>query len=132
MLENLVGAGKGVTILARLNEFDEFKKTFVKYQIAFGLIGYQVYFRYKPIESSFAQIKTDQESMVASVTLNSRLPADIKQFQDIRKSAKHEAIHLLIERLESLARSRYTGSLDIYEAVEELVVKLESLIPDRR
>jgi len=48
-----------------------------------------------------------------------------------KKFAKHEAIHLLISKFDELARRRYVASSDdIYRANEELVIKLEKLIPD--
>jgi len=43
-------------------------------------------------------------------------------------SAKHEAIHLLLCRLENNAKWRYISKEEVDEAVEELVVKLEELI----
>lgn len=66
--------------------------------------------------------------MVATVRLNSKLPKKDKAFKDIKTSAKHEALHLLVMRLDHRARCRYLGEEEIYEAVEELVTKLEGLI----
>ncbi|GAG86724.1 unnamed protein product, partial [marine sediment metagenome] len=40
----------------------------------FGLTGYKAYFKYEEIDSSFASIKINQGDMVATVTLNSKLP----------------------------------------------------------
>ena len=67
--------------------------------------------------------------MVATVRLNSELPGKDKPFKDVRTSAKHEAIHLLISRLEKNGRYRYIAENEIYEATEELVIRLEGLIP---
>ena len=66
--------------------------------------------------------------MVATVRLNSKLPNKDKPFKDIKGSAKHEALHLLVGRLEQNGRYRFTSENEIYESVEELVFKLESLI----
>ena len=56
------------------------------------------------------------------------LPDKDKPFKDIKRSAKHEALHLLLQRLEHRAQCRYVAEEEIYEAVEELVFKLEELI----
>jgi len=109
-------------------EFKDFQKYFKEYQQKFGLTGYQVYFKYEPLDDgSFAQIVNDRNQS-ATVTLNSSLPDRSKPFKDVRRSAKHEAIHLLLWRLENNAKWRYASKEEIDEAVEELVYKLEKLI----
>lgn len=109
-------------------DFVEFQKHFKKYQQLFGLTGYKVYFKYEPLENCFARLVVTQSDMVATVRLNSELPDRDKPFKDIKRSAKHEAIHLLLSRLEHRACSRYVVEEEIYESVEELVFKLEELI----
>lgn len=114
-----------------IKDFDLFKRTFTKYQEGFGLLGYTVYLKYEPIESGeFANITVSQDEMVATVRLNSKLGKEDKQFKHVELSAKHEATHLLLNRLEYLARCRYyIGSDDISEECESLVNKLCRLIP---
>ena len=109
-------------------DFTSFKKWFTYYQKLFGLTGYKVYFKYEPLEESFASITCTTGDMVATIRLNSKLPDKDKPFKDVKRSAKHEAIHLLLMRLENNARYRYSTSGEIYEAVEEIVFKLEDLI----
>lgn len=107
-------------------DFVLFKETFTNYQKLFGLTGYKVYFKYEPIDKDcYADITTNQNSMVATVRLNS----DGKdEFRNVKQSAKHEAIHLLLYRLEHLTISRFLHEEEESEAVEELVFKLEGLI----
>ena len=112
-----------------MKEFEEFKKTFIYYQKLLGLTGYKVYFKHEPIEEGFANITINQEDMVATIRLNSELPDDDKPHSDVKCSAKHEALHLLLARLENRACERYVRYGDIYESVEEIVFKLEDLIP---
>ena len=109
-------------------DFVTFRKCFEDYQQRFGLTGYKVYFKYEPLERSFAEISSTQNDMVATVRLNSKLPSKDTAFKDIKRSAKHEALHLLVQRLEHRARCRHVADEEIYEAVEELVNKLEGLI----
>ena len=111
-----------------MTNFELFQKDFNKWRYHFGLTGYKVYFKYEPLENSFADIHINQGEMVAIVTLNSKLPEKDKPFKHIKRSAKHEALHLLVGRLEQNARFRYSSENEIYEATEELVFKLEELV----
>ncbi len=109
-------------------DFELFQREFKKWQEKFGLIGYRVYFKHEVLEGEFANITVTQGDMVATVRLNSKLLAKDEPFKDIKSSAKHEAIHLLLIRLETLALSRHATSGEIYEASEELTRKFECLI----
>jgi hypothetical protein len=109
-------------------DFADFQKYFKHYQKQFGLTGYKVYFKHEPLAGSFAEVTLNQTDMVATVRLNSKLPSKDILFRNVRQSAKHEALHLMLSRLEARAVSRYISSDEICEAVEELVFKLEDLI----
>ncbi len=111
-----------------MNEFQEFQKEFKKWQQKFGCIGYKVYFKFEPLDKDcYADIIVDQSQMVATARLNKSV--DKAQQRDVKQSAKHEAIHLLLMKLQRLAMCRYLFESDISEATEELVFKLEELIP---
>ena len=110
-------------------DFELFQKEFKRHQKLFGLTGYETYFKHEARESGYAAICINHEDMVATVTLNSDIPDKHKPQHDIRKSAKHEAIHLLIGRLEQYGADRYLTRDIHYEASEELVNKLMNLIP---
>ncbi len=109
-------------------DFELFQKEFKKWQYRFGLTGYQVYFKYEPLDDSFADISLNQNERVVTIRLNSTLPDKDKPYKDVARSAKHEAIHLLLGELEYKAKSRYVSPEEIYEVIEELVFKLEELI----
>ncbi len=112
-----------------MSRFKEFVRWFTLYQKYLGLNGYKAYLKTEPLADSFADITVDQDGMVATVRLNNSLSDKEKPYQDIHGSAKHEALHLLVGRLVDYARSRYISSIDIQEAEEELVRRLEQLIP---
>ena len=111
-----------------MNDFKEFQKWFNFYQAKFGLTGYKVYFKHEPLENSFADITFNLLDMVATVRLNSVLLDKDKGHSSSKTSAKHEALHLLVGRLEQNGRYRYTSENELYETTEELVRKLEGLI----
>lgn len=110
-------------------DFEQFQREFEKRQKQFGLLGYRCFFKYEPLEDCFANISIGQDNATATVCLNSKLPKEDMPFRDPKRHAKHEAIHLLTSRLESLAKARYVSRQEIYEAWEELTRKLEVLIP---
>ena len=109
-------------------DFELFRKEFTKWQNMFGLNGWKVYFKHEPLEGCFASIHNDLDCMVSTVTLNSVVQDKDKPFKNIKQSAKHEAIHLLLARLELNGMARFSSSADIYESCEELVHKLEGLL----
>ena len=111
-------------------DFLKFQKIFKSYQRLFGLTGYKVYFKYEPIENCFANISTNHPDMTATVRLNSKVPNGEKPYRNVYVSAKHEALHLLLNSLEDKALNRHAQRDEVFEAVEEAVHKLEALIPD--
>lgn len=111
-------------------DFIEFQKHFKHYQQLFGLTGYKVYFKYEPMSNCFAGIDINLSEMVATVRLNSKLPDKDKPFKHIKQSAKHEALHLLVGRLERNGHYRWSSENEMDEATEELVFKLEELIKE--
>ena len=114
-----------------LEDFDLFQKTFVAYQVKFGLTGYKVYLEHGPLEDGdFGAIVVNQEDMTATVRLSSNLSKKSKMVKDPARTAKHEAVHLLIGRLVELCKERFVSPSEIHEASEELAIKLEVLIPD--
>lgn len=111
-------------------DFPLFQKEFKRWQQRFGLTGYEVHFKYEPIDDAFAEISLDQEEMTATVRLNSKLSDKDKPHKDIKRDAKHEALHLLSGRLQADGKERFISATEIYEATEELVNRLMGLIND--
>lgn len=111
-----------------MTDFKLFQKCFKEYQERFGLNGYRVYFKHMPLEGRYACIVIGASYRVATASLNSELTDEEKLFKDIKRDARHEALHLLIYGMEDLAKSRFLGEWAVDEASEELVNKLEKLI----
>uniref|UniRef100_A0A6M3J8V3 Uncharacterized protein n=2 Tax=viral metagenome TaxID=1070528 RepID=A0A6M3J8V3_9ZZZZ len=120
----------GLSSTEKPDRFVEFKKYFLTYQKLFGLNGYKIYFKEESLDDDFADILINQAGMVVTVRFNASLSGEDKPFQDIHSNAKHEALHLLLGRLSGLAQYRYATKADVCEAEEELVRRLETLIPD--
>lgn len=113
--------------MKKQSDFEIFKKEFTKWQNRFGLSGWKIFFYHVELKDCYANITPDVENMVATVRLNSKVVKGDK-YRDVKKSAKHEALHLLIMKLEACGRWRYVNEDEITESSEELVHKLEGLI----
>ena len=111
-----------------MNEFKEFQKHFLKYQKLFGLTGYKIYFKHELLNAGYANITVNQGDMVATISLDNNISKEDRKLRSVKENAKHEAIHLLLMKLENRAMDRYVRPEEIDEAVEELVFKLEDLI----
>ena len=109
-------------------QFEEFKAEFKKWQEKFGLNGYQVYFKHCQLDNDFAQISRTQNSMVATVSLANSVEGDDAKFLDVKNSARHEAVHLLLSKLSDCASCRYVTEDGIYEAEEEAVNRIMSVL----
>ncbi len=109
-------------------DFEQFQKHFRYYQNLFNLSGYKIYFKHEPLERCFAEIDIAHETMIATVSLNSELEEDCKEFLDIKQSARHEALHLLLGRMKWLACQRNITADELYTAEEEAVHRLEAVI----
>jgi hypothetical protein len=102
-----------------------FKHEFIKYQKLFGLTGWDVKFTIKEMATSLAQICYVSNDCMAEVSLNSSFPVG----SNIKKTAKHEAMHLLLARYDYLASARYINPEELTQANEEVTVKLIDIIP---
>ena len=122
------GVGEGMKAKPS-KDFEIFKREFTKCQKRFGLNDYKVYFKHEACGSdNYAQIITNQPCMVATVTLNTNLTAVDKRLGNVKETAKHEACHLLVYRLENIAICRYIDESEIIEATEALVRRIQGLI----
>ena len=110
-------------------EFEFFKAAFEKYRTLFGLSDWQIHYEYKPLEGLFSCVDTDRTARLAIVALNSEVPEEAKEHNDIVQHARHEAIHLLLAKIKELGLDRHLRDGEMSEAVEEVVVRLTDIIP---
>jgi hypothetical protein len=109
-------------------QFKEFKDTFTKYQKLLGLTGTMVHFRHEMLDDVHADICVNSEACVAVVRYNKDLPDENATECFPSRTAKHEVIHLLTDRLENCAYKRFTSKDEIKTAVEDIANRLEDLI----
>jgi len=106
--------------------FDAYKKYFRKYQERFGLDGYKVEFACRKLKDSCGEIEVWYHDALAKTTVSRCTHPG----RPVRVTAKHEALHLLLARFAEGAFNRYTTKDELESAEEEVIHKLERLIPN--
>lgn len=81
-------------------DFENFKKEFLKWVDLFGLKDWETYFCCVPLGESYAEISADAPNCVTTLFFNSDLPDGLAG-KNPKLCGKHEAIHLLLARLQS-------------------------------
>lgn len=103
--------------------FDGFKKEFRRWQHLLQLDGYNVYFDFKNLGGKWSTIEMSEENKMATVSVDRK---DILKAP--KTTAKHEALHLLFNKLVALAKKRFADEDEIYEEWEKLVNVLEKVL----
>ena len=109
--------------------FNRFKKAFVYWQGRLGLTQYRVSFTHEFDPENYAEITVRQLEKSVTVLLTTELTGLSADSQENPEDhAKHEAIHLLLSRLEFLGCCRYIEGTDLKEEAEAIVVRLEKVL----
>ena len=83
--------------LSKAQAFILFKHEFAKWIVSFGLNHYDIVFKHCKLNNEYAEITVrERETKIADVSLCT----SVVDRQEIIDTAKHEAIHLLLSRLE--------------------------------
>lgn len=106
-----------------------FREAFIYYRDLFGLKQYRVDFIQEDIGLDYAQIRIGEEQKIAVVVLNTYFRSDVIGTDPGPVAhARHECMHLLLNRLSWLATLRYLSEEDIKEEDEALAVILTRAI----
>jgi hypothetical protein len=108
-------------------DFKLFVSEFKKWIDILNLHDWRVGFFHQEIGANFAEIECDHEFHIATVYLNKSL--DDVEKQDIKKTAKHEALHLFFSGLRAIAlyKSKRQREFDVEIEEERLVVLLTNV-----
>lgn len=110
-------------------DFNLFKKTFLYWQHKLGLTHYEVIFKHEHIqEDTWADILINEDGKIATVRFNTSYGDYCKAELNPARSGRHEAIHLLINRLGWLGSCRYIETSDLNEENEAIVRRLEKVL----
>jgi len=102
-------------------EYEIFQKEFNRLIKLFGLIYYDITFTHKIDDNNYASITVDEESKRATVNFTTYLSRDELSDFNPKRIGRHEASHLLINRLGWLGEKRYATESEIDEEEEKIV-----------
>lgn len=106
-------------------QFVKYQKHVLEFIELLGLTEWKIYFKhYCEGESCFAECWTDYNNMVASFRLAKKLPKECAGDINIRGSALHESLHLLLTPLRDLAGNRFITEDQLIQADEIIVNRL--------
>ena len=112
--------------------FETFKKECEYWIKRFQLNGWKVEYVHAKLEDEvLGTLESNLDGYVALITFTTNIfdnGSDTTLEENIRETAKHEVIHLLLSRLSLMGKTRFTESKGYISAEEELVRKLEKII----
>ncbi len=107
-----------------MKEYEDFKKECLRIQKEWGLGGWEIMFDHYKSNKAYAYVNTDNKNHKAMITFTGTKD----DWTDMKKTAKHEMLHIVLARLTGLAEERYTRLDEIIEAEEEVVQILLKLL----
>ncbi len=110
-------------------DFARFKKEFLRWVGIFGLKDYRLVFRHLELKDDFASININEEGKLAIVKLATGFEKESDDgWVSPEHHARHEAIHLLLNRFDYLARARVCSQSEITEENETITRILEKVL----
>lgn len=108
-----------------VKQFEEFKNEILRLQPILGLNRWKIYFEHKKIdEGVFARTHYKRAGAVTNIQFN--LHTNDNRI-DIKQTAKHECLHLLLADLFSIAENREFDYNDLEKSEEQVIRILEKL-----
>ena len=109
--------------------FEIFKKECERWQKAFGLLNWEFNFYHsKEDERSIATTECDNDNRVAFITLNTGLEdVEITNYE-IKKSAFHEVMEVLLYSIRYIAEERYVNECEIDTEIHNIIRTLEHVV----
>jgi hypothetical protein len=110
--------------MVQLNQthFKTFKAECERLVSSLGLHDWRVYYRFEKVDGGLAACETIWEGKVATITLNPEQENCSKGEVDVKRTARHEVIHLLLGELRALNGKRLVTEGQ-WEAAEHAVVR---------
>ena len=94
-----------------------------------GLHGWRVYYEFKRLNDSFGRCQWKFEGRVATITLANDFPKPFSSLEEqIKETALHECIELLLSPISDLATSRGFCQAEFDREVHAIIRTLEKLL----
>lgn len=109
-------------------DFDFFKQTCKFWINLLGLVGWDILYSFHDLkEDVFGNISYNIDSRKARIRLNSVWPIEEYCVDQIRQTAFHEVMELLLGRIKCLGEFKYTREDEINEEIHNLIRIMENV-----
>lgn len=94
-----------------------------------GLKSWKVYYQFKPLKDAFGNAQWSYSGRVATITLATDFPKPFDNLeQQIKETALHECLEILLSPLTSLAQDRTFDQVDFNKEVHSIIRTLEKVV----
>lgn len=110
-----------------------YQKYVKEYAVKWGLNSTAFFFYHEDLEGCYANNGGNLVNRTVSFSLNTSWEESggrLLNEKELKKTAKHEVIHMLLAELSACAYERFLTEVTVDRAVETLTVNLENIIPD--
>ena len=108
-------------------ECRKFEKAFIKWQLVFGVPEYAVRVTQDAGDQYYATMSADSDACTCRLSFCNTVREDEDESW-IDDAAKHEALHLLLNRLVDCAKDRWASESEIDREYERVVRILEGVV----
>jgi hypothetical protein len=118
------------TVKLNNEHLEKFKNYYQIYKEKFGLVNWRIVFSIEKLTGNYAVTRYDLDGRVCVVVINEDWDITYEPLSDtvLERTAKHEAIHLMLARFSRLANRRFSTERELEESEEEIVRVLENII----
>lgn len=94
-----------------------------------GLKRWKIYYQFKKLDDSFARSEWKYSGMVATISLATEFPKPFDNLEEqIKQTALHECLEILLAPLTSLAQDRTWDNLIFDKEIHSVIRTLEKLL----
>ena len=110
--------------------YNLFKKECAYWMQRLGLISWSVFYDRKDLKGDFAQCKLSYSNRVATLSISTNFDVDetINLEEQVKRSALHECLELLLEPLYSSAADRTWNKVDYEKENHIVIMTLENVL----
>jgi hypothetical protein len=106
-------------------DFEQFQKSFRKYQERLGVVNYEVIFQHMKLDDNDAELEYFRQPCAVVARLNTEMSDNGRTMDNL---AKHEAIELLLAPMRSAATRRTLDEGDLNEICHSVVQALVRVV----
>jgi len=119
-------------IVLNNKHFSLFKKECNKWIKILGLRNWKVYYQFRGLDDSFGRTEWKYSGMVATISLAKIFPKPFDNLeQQIKETALHECLELLLASISSLAEDRTWDRLVFDKEIHCVIRTLEKLLYEK-